>query len=1752
MYSKTINENEYLYSLILFFRKSIPNNEYFYIIFFALKYFPVILFIHPDLSPSSILTITKIFKEITLIHNNNIHYTPIILFMYFIFCFVFVGLIIIFVIFNHKAQSLNVNKQIVLSNKIKIFATIIVYIIIIILLLYHCIMEILFYGIIRVLYFYLGNGISSSDYKILHVNGIHYTICIINCIMFICIILVFNIVLLLSSKKSIVKYYGYQSSLSFIDIIIISLLAALQGVYSTLFMFTETYQRNIRISIAYLITVLMIIKAVLSQGQFNLKKGSKVERFIFFMNNFVLCSGIIEILCFHLDVIIDSQKTYLLLLFINITNTICLSYLMDYYQTKRFINSLSYNYFNTKKQNIMLIFQLYITFASNSLNDNLELIFNVLEHHQRTCKNIDNCLCSKYNKTMTLESNEDTIQRFLSISELNLIDYILHWKVEKKNMFSKIIRYHCEYIFTLKKSNPLNSLYLSNYYLITYQKYLTFYDAFSIYEIKDIIFEEFFKKEENKAKVKLLDETLFFESTKKIMNSICSNIEMILHYKDITYNSNSIIYFNCEDVLNASKNCCLWFDKFIGSVERLVKNKIIEHFLEIKFLVFLFVKLFNIRMKKSMYIQLFGKSITLSRHEEIVTKVNEFKETSHKPKFLILSLNQHNKFIINYVSLGLAEKLEYSLNKLKGSDFHECLFPKQFSNFHEIYMKNYFLLGGKQLIKTTYLLNSSGSLLQYKLICKVLPEMSNLFSLIIQFESIEDFYYDHYQGLLDNGFNPYAISQRFEEKFTLNQKILGFAKINIAELFGFHQEKLEDYFKGNINTLKESQLKLKNKSNDFPAITSIKKEELFYYKSIDSQSLLYNNKEDTIVKTLIVERDKIYQAINRYNKKVEDIYMGKDYKVKMTELTNTLYKNTIGLPNVNSNQLNDYFIFHFQFKSIGNIYYYIIDVLESKDQMILFPRMKVPGIANGNSPISESNELFLEAKPKKGSVFNFNTNYLFLPQSYMDSSSRNNLSSENKRIQLQYQSRRSNANLSISSTDMDVLNKSNDNSEYSLTSQSKIDSKNVSTTHFLVQNQKVNTSQVVYKEKDKTAITIHHIENKIKKEKIFHLIVIILIIIVSGLNFVTFIVNVSTINLSLYFFKISKSSFLISNDIYIGSIAMINACLIKENIQKGKLIDLHYQIKQSSKDLTEHFYSLRNYSNLIVNNKKTEVIYDVFNLKDTFTYINGNIDILKRNTTFVEELYSISHNMKTINVMEENNCRLTKIFFTKPFAEISTDELKDSLNSFTKEEQFLFYICANIISIFSKKLETLMENCYKVLYDQNYSEMELTIFVIVINLVLSICIFIIEYIIILKLIQIIRKQIELLFTKNKNEEHLMKDIKQYENLIETFTIEECLNFSNLSSKQLTTPTKKDIKKEFHSRKRQSLMEKGNTKKQNSINETIVNRKAMLIKKTKPKLANIAIIVISFLCIFDLFFHVLNLLVMTKSFHRIIAETDFASNILQRNPKITELILYSLISVLMNDLNYIEKSPSEYSDYSFSNYFNIKVNLSDNSMFNSFDNSNYLYLYYQIFIIRRNIDSFTDKKQYNNYLKKTSLNEDIFQDKENFCISTTYQYLLNYYSTVRMENTFFFTHLSERINNCRTIGSGVNLNGYNEALNLMLQQLTNRYFVFKKGELATRQKNFFEDQDIVLIENNIVNVFRNTHFVNAYTVVEDIENTYYRNFTNMIIFSFVSILLTVGIVLSLFVLFIHLFKKDISILNQIYTIIDKALVYYNTM
>ena len=75
----------------------------------------------------------------------------------------------------------------------------------------------------------------------------------------------------------------------------------------------------------------------------------------------------------------------------------------------------------------------------------------------------------------------------------------------------------------------------------------------------------------------------------------------------------------------------------------------------------------------------------------------------------------------------------------------------------------------------------------------------------------------------------------------------------------------------------------------------------------------------------------------------------------------------------------------------------------------------------------------------------------------------------------------------------------------------------------------------------------------------------------------------------------------------------------------------------------------------------------------------------------------------------------------------------------------------------------------------------------------------------------------------------------------------------------------------------------------------------------------------------------------------------------------EIVLYSIISVLMNDVEYIKKDKSEYDDYVISNYFNVNINLQDNSIFQSLDNSNYIYLYYQIDIIRSNINLFVQSK-----------------------------------------------------------------------------------------------------------------------------------------------------------------------------------------------
>ena len=99
-------------------------------------------------------------------------------------------------------------------------------------------------------------------------------------------------------------------------------------------------------------------------------------------------------------------------------------------------------------------------------------------------------------------------------------------------------------------------------------------------------------------------------------------------------------------------------------------------------------------------------------------------------------------------------------------------------------------------------------------------------------------------------------------------------------------------------------------------------------------------------------------------------------------------------------------------------------------------------------------------------------------------------------------------------------------------------------------------------------------------------------------------------------------SFLLTNDIYFGALSSIITCLVKDQVQLGNPSELLLQVKQSSKDLMEHFYYLNYYTNNIINQNGAHIIYKIFNDNGQYYKINNNLYIEQYESNLNDEIYS--------------------------------------------------------------------------------------------------------------------------------------------------------------------------------------------------------------------------------------------------------------------------------------------------------------------------------------------------------------------------------------------------------------------------------------------------------------------------------------------------------------------------------------------------
>jgi hypothetical protein len=202
--------------------------------------------------------------------------------------------------------------------------------------------------------------------------------------------------------------------------------------------------------------------------------------------------------------------------------------------------------------------------------------------------------------------------------------------------------------------------------------------------------------------------------------------------------------------------------------------------------------------------------------------------------------------------------------------------------------------------------------------------------------------------------------------------------------------------------------------------------------------------------------------------------------------------------------------------------------------------------------------------------------------------------------------------------------------------------------------------------------------------------------------------------------------------------------------------------------------------------------------------------------------------------------------------------------------------------------------------------------------------------------------------------------------------------------------------------------------------------------------------------------------------------NLSMNILERIPKLMEMLVYACITVVSNNQNVLKVSSND-SQAKYLTYFKV------NSLYYSDDIMN---KYFK--------NTFFGKLLRDNYRINYNFNNYLFQEKNNIFINTKYwENLLNIggyfciyatlgeklYSNEGLNIYDLFKEVEYNALNCIEENAGINESGAKLEINYILQELANRYIEFitynnSNMNLSEARANFFNSNDIKKIFNDM--------------------------------------------------------------------------------
>jgi PAS domain S-box-containing protein len=267
----------------------------------------------------------------------------------------------------------------------------------------------------------------------------------------------------------------------------------------------------------------------------------------------------------------------------------------------------------------------------------------------------------------------------------------------------------------------------------------------------------------------------------------------------------------------------------------------------------------------------------------------------------------------------------------------------------------------------------------------------------------------------------------------------------------------------------------------------------------------------------------------------------------------------------------------------------------------------------------------------------------------------------------------------------------------------------------------------------------------------------------------------------------------------------------------------------------------------------------------------------------------------------------------------------------------------------------------------------------------------------------------------------------------------------------------------------------------------------------------------------------------NDFKKILFATKISDNFMDRIPRFAELILYYKISILINNVNYLTKPQKEYSFLTKSvNIFDVPINLKDHSLYQILGDSSFCYLLFKLKLERSTIQIFMDDK-YEGILPTVRKYENLINNK-NPCVEIALYnqgYIFNRdypdYVDFRKE----YKAMSSGVTECKTINSGMNLNGISLVMDNHITWLETLFLEFATNTVGKTPQDFFTDKNFLRAQLNAEYTLKRAQNGFLSILENDILNNYQEIIFKEYIFSALKIIFALTFII--YFIFMVIFK-----------------------